>query len=35
MRIRPERLQKGDTIGIISPSSPPNPENLERSLFIS
>jgi muramoyltetrapeptide carboxypeptidase len=32
MRIRPERLQIGDTIGIISPSSPPNPENLERSL---
>jgi len=32
MRIRPQRLQKGDTIGIISPSSPPNPENLARSL---
>jgi muramoyltetrapeptide carboxypeptidase len=32
MRIRPDRLQIGDTIGIISPSSPPNPENLERSL---
>lgn len=32
MRIRPQRLQKGDTIGIIAPSSPPNQENLERSL---
>lgn len=32
MRIRPKRLQPGDTIGIIAPSSPPNQENLERSL---
>jgi len=32
MKIRPQRLQKGDTIGIIAPSSPPNQENLERSL---
>lgn len=32
MRIRPSRLQKGDTIGIIAPSSPPNLENLQRSL---
>lgn len=32
MRIRPRRLQKGDTVGIIAPSSPPNPESLERSL---
>lgn len=32
MNIRPQRLQKGDTIGIISPSSPPDPESLERSL---
>ena len=32
MRIRPQRLQKGDTIGIIAPSSPPNQGNLERSL---
>lgn len=32
MRIRPPRLQKGDTIGIIAPSSPPNIENLHRSL---
>jgi muramoyltetrapeptide carboxypeptidase len=32
MKIRPQRLQKGDTIGIIAPSSPPNQENLEKSL---
>lgn len=32
MRIRPKRLQKGDTIGIVAPSSPPNQANLERSL---
>lgn len=32
MRIRPQRLQKGDTIGIIAPSSPPNQENLEKSF---
>lgn len=32
MRIRPKRLQQGDTIGIVAPSSPPNQENLERSL---
>ncbi|MFS0575671.1 LD-carboxypeptidase [Sporosarcina sp. 179-K 3D1 HS] len=32
MRIRPQRLQIGDTVGIIAPSSPPNPESLERSL---
>ncbi len=32
MRIRPQRLQKGDTIGIIAPSSPPNQESLGRSL---
>ncbi len=32
MRTRPLRLQKGDTIGIIAPSSPPNIENLNRSL---
>lgn len=32
MRIRPQRLQIGDTIGIIAPSSPPNQENLQRSL---
>lgn len=33
MRIRPKRLQKGDTIGIVSPSSPPGREELERSLL--
>ncbi len=32
MKIRPQRLQKGDTVGIIAPSSPPNQESLERSL---
>lgn len=32
MKIRPERLKKGDTIGIVSPSSPPGREELERSL---
>lgn len=32
MRIRPQRLQKGDTIGIISPSSPPNQESLDKSF---
>ncbi len=32
MRIRPPRLQNGDTIGIISPSSPPDLESLQRSL---
>lgn len=32
MKIRPQRLQKGDTIGIIAPSGPPNQESLERSL---
>lgn len=31
MRIRPPRLQKGDTIGIIAPSSPPNQENLKKA----
>ena len=32
MKIRPQRLQKGDTIGIIAPASPPNQESLKRSL---
>jgi len=32
LKIRPQRLQKGDTIGIIAPSSPPNQENLTKSL---
>lgn len=32
MRVKPQRLQKGDTIGIVSPSSAPDRGNLERSL---
>ncbi|MEK5036435.1 S66 peptidase family protein [Sporosarcina sp. FSL K6-3457] len=32
MKIRPQRLQQGDTIGIIAPAGPPNEEFLERSL---
>ncbi|ALC87279.1 peptidase S66 [Bacillus sp. FJAT-22090] len=32
MKIRPKRLQKGDTIGIIAPSSPPNLKQLNNSL---
>ena len=32
MRKTPKRLQKGDTIGIISPSSPPNLDNLKKAL---
>ncbi|MBB4824621.1 muramoyltetrapeptide carboxypeptidase [Sporosarcina luteola] len=32
MRIRPERLRRGDVVGIVSPSSPPNQESLQRSL---
>ena len=32
MKIRPQRLRKGDTVGIVSPSSPPDPESLEKSL---
>lgn len=32
LRIRPPRLRKGDTVGIIAPSSPPNEESLERSF---
>lgn len=32
MKIRPKRLQKGDTVGIVSPSSPPGREELEKSL---
>lgn len=32
MRIRPKRLSKGDTIGIIAPSSPPNLDSLEKSF---
>lgn len=33
MKIRPNRLQKGDTIGIVSPSSAPGREGLEKSLL--
>lgn len=32
MNRRPQRLQKGDVVGIVSPSSPPDRDNLERSL---
>ncbi|MDN7244733.1 S66 peptidase family protein [Planococcus shenhongbingii] len=32
MRIKPRRLKKGDTVGVISPSSPPNLENLKKAL---
>lgn len=32
MRTRPSRLKKGDTIGVIAPSSPPNLGNLHTSL---
>jgi muramoyltetrapeptide carboxypeptidase len=31
-RIKPKRLQPGDTVGVIAPASPPNQENLERGL---
>lgn len=30
--IIPERLRKGDTIGVISPAGPPDPQNLERAV---
>ncbi|MBM7587683.1 muramoyltetrapeptide carboxypeptidase [Bacillus pakistanensis] len=33
MIVKPKRLQKGDTVGVIAPASPPNQENLRRSLF--
>jgi muramoyltetrapeptide carboxypeptidase len=33
MPIKPNRLQKGDTVGVIAPASPPNPENLKKSLY--
>lgn len=32
MKIRPKRLQKGDTIGIVSPASPSEEESLQRAL---
>ena len=34
MRTMPKRLQKGDTVGIISPSSPPNLENLKKGFTV-
>ncbi|MCP3741973.1 S66 peptidase family protein [Rossellomorea sp. BNER] len=33
MIVKPKRLQKGDTVGVIAPASPPNQESLKRSLF--
>lgn len=36
MIVKPSRLHRGDTVGIIAPASPPNLENLQRSLaFLS
>jgi muramoyltetrapeptide carboxypeptidase len=32
VRTMPKRLKKGDTVGVISPSSPPNLENLQKAL---
>ncbi|TWT27677.1 LD-carboxypeptidase [Planomicrobium sp. CPCC 101110] len=32
MRTLPKRLEKGDTVGVIAPSSPPNLENLKKAL---
>ncbi|MBM7693063.1 muramoyltetrapeptide carboxypeptidase [Peribacillus deserti] len=32
MTMKPKHLIKGDTVGIIAPASPPNQENLQRSL---
>ncbi|MGE7622608.1 S66 peptidase family protein [Viridibacillus sp. NPDC096237] len=32
MKIRPKRLQAGDTVGIIAPASPPNIETLTKSF---
>lgn len=32
MRTLPKRLKKGDTVGVIAPSSPPDLENLKRAL---
>lgn len=32
MIVKPSRLKRGDTVGIIAPASPPNRENLQRSL---
>ncbi|WP_066069006.1 S66 peptidase family protein [Neobacillus soli] len=30
--VKPNRLKKGDTVGVIAPASPPNLENLERGI---
>ncbi|MGG3467426.1 LD-carboxypeptidase [Neobacillus pocheonensis] len=30
--VKPRRLIKGDTVGVIAPASPPNQENLERGI---
>lgn len=30
--LKPHRLQPGDTVGVVSPASPPNQENLERGI---
>ncbi|MFJ7729054.1 LD-carboxypeptidase [Neobacillus sp. NPDC097160] len=30
--VKPKRLKKGDTVGIIAPASPPNQENLDRGI---
>lgn len=32
MLIKPNRLKKGDMVGVIAPASPPNLENLERGI---
>ncbi|MCM3121702.1 MULTISPECIES: LD-carboxypeptidase [unclassified Mesobacillus] len=32
MAIKPNRLNKGDTVAVIAPASPPNKENLKRGL---
>ena len=32
MRKLPKRLKKGDTVGVIAPSSPPDQENLQKAL---
>ena len=32
LRTLPKRLKKGDTVGVISPSSPPNQESLKKAL---
>lgn len=34
MTIKPRRLQKGDTVGVIAPASPPNFEKLKRGIHV-